>query len=247
MGINKTDAVSIRRIDYSETSQVVVFYTRDFGKVHVIAKGAKRPRKHVSAAIDLVSYGELLFYPRSTPGLHVFSEFTVKETCPGLRADLARARAGFYLCELTGELCREEQANPAAFDLLRRALKSLASGADARRTVFQFELRLLGLTGFMPRLSRCCVCDGELEKGRWIPFDAGRGGSLCGKCRAGTTEPVFVSRGAVSVMDALARGGRVAPDRLRIPDQTAAEIRSALNAYISSIVHRELRTAKNLP
>ena len=247
MAINKSDAISIRRIDYSETSQVVAFYTREFGKVSVLAKGSKRVKKGVSAAIDLLSHGELLFYPRTSPGLHVFSDFTVRESYTGLRTDLDRARAAFYFCELIGELCREEQANPAAFDLFARDLHALAAGGDVRRTLFQFELRLLGLTGFLPQLARCSVCGGPLEKQREIPFDAGRGGAVCGKCRDGSAEPVLVSRGALSVMDALTRSDSVDPGRLRIPDSTAAEIRAALNAYISSILHRELRTAQYLP
>ena len=35
-------AVCIRTIDYSETSQVATFFARNTGKLTVIAKGAKR-------------------------------------------------------------------------------------------------------------------------------------------------------------------------------------------------------------
>jgi len=39
MSVFKTEAIALRRTDYSDSSQIITFYTRDFGKIHTIAKG----------------------------------------------------------------------------------------------------------------------------------------------------------------------------------------------------------------
>ena len=46
--MQRTRAFVLRRVDFSETSQVVHLYTLDGGKVHGIAKGAKRRKSSFS-------------------------------------------------------------------------------------------------------------------------------------------------------------------------------------------------------
>ena len=46
----------MRTTDYSETSQVVHFFTRETGVVSLIAKGTKRPKSKSGGPIDLVLF-----------------------------------------------------------------------------------------------------------------------------------------------------------------------------------------------
>ena len=50
----KTEAVVIRHVDFSETSKVVTLFTRDFGKISALAQGARRLRGPFEAALDLL-------------------------------------------------------------------------------------------------------------------------------------------------------------------------------------------------
>ena len=54
MAYERTDAVAIRHADFSETSRVVTFYTRDFGRITAVAKGVKRRSSKVAGHIDLL-------------------------------------------------------------------------------------------------------------------------------------------------------------------------------------------------
>ena len=42
MDFCKTPAITLRRTDYKDSSQIITFYTRDFGKIQALAKGLKR-------------------------------------------------------------------------------------------------------------------------------------------------------------------------------------------------------------
>jgi len=53
MAIEKTDAIVIRVVEFSESSCVVTLFTRDFGKIAAMAKGARRPKSAFESAIDL--------------------------------------------------------------------------------------------------------------------------------------------------------------------------------------------------
>ena len=49
MSLEKTDAIVIRLVDFSETSCVVTLFSRDYGKIAALAKGARRPLHHPNA------------------------------------------------------------------------------------------------------------------------------------------------------------------------------------------------------
>ncbi|MFN5395348.1 MAG: DNA repair protein RecO, partial [Planctomycetota bacterium] len=42
MSLEKTDAIVLKTVEWSETSLVVTLFTKDFGKISAIAKGARR-------------------------------------------------------------------------------------------------------------------------------------------------------------------------------------------------------------
>ena len=50
----ETDALVLRRFDYSETSQIARLYTRSEGRLSVIAKGIKRPNRDLRGPLDLL-------------------------------------------------------------------------------------------------------------------------------------------------------------------------------------------------
>jgi DNA repair protein RecO (recombination protein O) len=60
--------------DFSESSRVATFFTREFGKVATVAKGAKRPKNPFDAALDLLAACEVVFLRKSSSGLDILTE-----------------------------------------------------------------------------------------------------------------------------------------------------------------------------
>ena len=66
MPLEDDDAVVLQRLDYSESSQVLVFFTHRHGKVRAIAKGVKRStKKRFAVGIELLELGHLVFSTRT--------------------------------------------------------------------------------------------------------------------------------------------------------------------------------------
>jgi len=68
--------ICLRTVDYSETSQVVSFLTRDTGVVNLMAKGTKRPKSKSGGAIDLLAEGDVLFSRKNPDALGLLMEFS---------------------------------------------------------------------------------------------------------------------------------------------------------------------------
>ena len=64
-----THAIVVHSINYGESDKIVTFFTRDFGKLKGIAKGARRSKKRFQNALGLFSHLRLLFFDREGMGL----------------------------------------------------------------------------------------------------------------------------------------------------------------------------------
>ncbi len=61
MALISDRAIVLRRLDYSETSQILALFTREYGQVRVIAKGIKRStRSRFAVGIDLLEVGQVV-------------------------------------------------------------------------------------------------------------------------------------------------------------------------------------------
>ena len=65
MASEKSSAIVLRLVEFSETSLIVTLFTRDFGKVTALAKGARRPKGPFEAALDLLSLTRIVFLRKS--------------------------------------------------------------------------------------------------------------------------------------------------------------------------------------
>ncbi len=74
MAAEKTLALVLRAVEFSETSSVVTLFTRDFGKIRGLAKGARRPKGPFESALDLLSLCRLVFLRKSSEALDLLTE-----------------------------------------------------------------------------------------------------------------------------------------------------------------------------
>ncbi len=74
MSSEKTLAIVVRVVEFSESSCVVTLFTRDFGKVGALAKGARRPKSSFESALDLLAVCRIVFLHKSSDTLDLLTE-----------------------------------------------------------------------------------------------------------------------------------------------------------------------------
>ena len=234
MSLFSDSAVVLRRLDYSETSQVLVLLTREHGQQRLIAKGVKRSTKtRASVGIDLLEVGRLVFSRR--PGkeetLATLTEWRQEETFPHLRTDLVRNYAAQYAAEVTSHLMEVHDPHPELFDglcIFFRALKDGSSiGLLARYLWF-----MLTQIGLRPELSRCMGCGRSVETDRALYFSSHQGGAICRDC-----EPAIVEKRKISAALTRALGIVGSPHPLDEP-KLAREAFDLLDHHLTELLSR---------
>src|SRR4051812_31731165 len=103
MAAEKALGVVLRTTAWSETGRSATVWTREFGKVRVLAKGGRRLKSNFESALDLLTLCSMVFLRKSSGGLDLLTEARVVERFPRLRADLAALYAAYHLAELLSD------------------------------------------------------------------------------------------------------------------------------------------------
>src|SRR2546430_2452928 len=77
MPAEKATALVLRTTDWSETSRIATLWTREFGKVRVLAKGGRRLKSAFENALDLLTLCSIVLLRKSSGGLHLLTEAPV--------------------------------------------------------------------------------------------------------------------------------------------------------------------------
>ena len=182
----KTEAIAVRSAAWSETSRIVTWITRDFGRLATVLKGAQRPRNAFLGQVDLLYTCEVVFYHSMQHGVtHVARECAPLKMRTAFRTDWRALAAASYLADLVARAALVEAPHGGLYRYLDGALDLLAARPRTGSLLLWLELKLLDQLGLTPRLGHCAGCGRELEPGRTAAhLSPARGGILCAACAA---------------------------------------------------------------
>ncbi len=185
MPAEKALALVVRTTDWSETSRIATLWTRELGKVRVLAKGGRRLKSNFEIALDLLTVCSIVFIRKSSGGLDLLTEAQVAERFPALRTNLQALYAGYYVAELLADWTEDYDPHPGLFDAAIAALRDFGqAGTSTALRLAAFELALLRELGYSPVLDACAACRRPLpEKETGLAFDPAIGGLLCRDCQ----------------------------------------------------------------
>jgi DNA repair protein RecO (recombination protein O) len=248
MPLFNTHAIVTRSLNYGESDKIVTFFTKDFGKVKGIAKGARRSKKRFQNALDLFSHIRLTFFDREGMGLVRAENCDIFTSFRHIREDLKKIYFGAYFLELINEMTGERQSHPEAFDLLLACLTALESSEPQEEQLRVFEIRMLSLFGYRPNLKGCDSCRTDWMELRETPavyFSVERGGLICGKCSQGGGGGLIpLSLGTARLIERISQTALDKIERFKFTPQALSESRELLSRFITYQLGKELRSLK---
>ena len=242
MPAEKTTGIVVKVVEFSETSCVVTLYTRDFGKITALAKGARRLRSPFEGAIDLLATCRLVFLRKSVDKLDLITEAKLLRRFRSASEDLSRLYAGLYAIELVAALTDHADSQPELYDLLSQAVETIDTTRDANlltMEILRFELELLRQLGHQPSLENCVGC------GKTVPYDMGApgrvsfgllaGGVYCQGCRGGKRSVIGLRPDTLCLMSELLDPLLLSGD-FKLNYAVRGELRGLLDQYFAFLL-----------
>jgi DNA repair protein RecO (recombination protein O) len=236
--LTKDKGICIRTTDYSESSQILTFFTCQTGKINAIAKGAKKPKSSFGGAIELCTVGDMVFVLKDGDKLATLTEFNPTFFGIKTRKKLLALNCSLFAADLLNLFTKEHDPHLSVFNEAVSFLQKLEESGDDKvlSLLIPFEFSVLGETGSMPVCEACSNCRRKFSSD-WkdFYFSSMANGLLCKDC-----EGVFIDRKQI----ALACAQYLNNPTNTVPDyKTLVLIQNLLLDYITHILERPPRTA----
>ncbi len=240
MSIHKTEAIVLRRMDFRETSLIVDFYTRDFGKISGILKGIRSEPGKFASTVEVLSHNEIVFYNKTGTTLHLVSACDLKDQFFNLRGSMLKAGIGSFMMELIAAVMQPEDKNEEIFDLTINSLKELEKTNNPEKIATIFKIKMLALSGFKPHFDSCVSCSEKISGPS--KFSLSLGGLLCPKCSSKDLGARSIFRGTIASILHIERNDFKNTLNLGLNPQIKKELEVILNAFFNFHLERELKS-----
>lgn len=240
--ILQTEALVLRSIDYGETSRIVTLFTRQRGKVAVMAKGARRSGSRFGSSLQPMSYTHVIIYYKPSRGVQTLTESSHVRFFDSITRDLARVSCGLRVVELVHALMQDEEQNASAFNLVLEVLERLNRTVErTENLLFYFQIRFASVLGFEPDIHREAL--DNLADAGVLSLESG---TILPQRRAGDRSIRPASRQALRAFAVCARADLETVMRMRLDSTTTRELSRLIDDYLRYHVEDSFptRTAK---
>lgn len=147
----KTEGVVIKRINFSEKDKLVTIFTKNLGKIVVLAKGIRAI--HSKKAPHLEPFTHVSCFIAVGKNLDIVTEAYTIETFPSFRKHLEKIAYAYNIVEVLDRLCAERQEHINLFEQLIATLRKVDSLIDnnIKPIIDDFILQTLWELGYLAK------------------------------------------------------------------------------------------------
>lgn len=236
--MEKTEGIILSELRFRDTSKILTIYTKELGKISVMARGAYRPKSRILASTQPFSYNEFQF--SKGKNFYYIRQIDIIDTFYNIRNKIERIAYGFFILELLDKSVIEEK-NEKIFKLLVKALNILSSmNSGFLKFIVSYELKYISFLGYRPEITTCVNCN---KTSSTMRFSKSQGGLLCSNCFNLDNQAVYLSYSEIKLMQSLLFTSLDNLDEIKVNTSLLRKIQDLLIDYILyNIGIRELKS-----
>jgi DNA repair protein RecO (recombination protein O) len=240
MAIVSTEAFVLRSYRLAENDKIVVLFTRDHGKLRLVAKGARKMKSRFGASLEVLTRLKIFYHEKPNRELLVLDRAEILYS-PHLKVSGPRTHYYlFYFAELFHEFFPDHEKNPKAFKVLLNIEKALKNRQNLDFLGRYVELQLLHSQGILSSVAFCSHCSrsfASLQERRYL----GSGTEIfCKRCR--NAESFALSAQIVRSIDSFEKGSLRWAETL--PGPVLEELGSLNYLLITRFLGKELQSPR---
>jgi DNA repair protein RecO (recombination protein O) len=225
MSLQKTSALVLKSIDWKDSSKITTLFTRELGKLNVIAKGAKKSGSRYRGLLESLNLIEAFIYLSPSRELQTLGDISLEYSFNTMRRDLLKTGYAFGVLELLDSFFAYSNPDSTFFDFNKRMLQALEDSDNEQVIFWYYLLKLASYLGFKPEFTLCRKC-GEQVSGDEIHFSMNEGSVICKSCLPAGENGLKISKADLKILariqqtkhTSIARLGLILNQKLNITD-----------------------------
>lgn len=240
MGIEKTQAIILKQQDLRETSVLTTFFSKDHGKINGVAKGVRTSFNRGHNGLEIFSLSEIVFYKRSRGNLYTVSQCDLLDYFKEIRRNYKKLIYATYFVDILNAVTPSEDKNEALFELILETLKALSREKNPEAIKNIYEIKMLIISGFKPRLDVCITCAKPISK--QAKFSIKLGGLLCQECFLRDSNSFEIYDGTLASMLHIEKTDFSHVWRLNLTPKVKKQLGEILNDFIQFHIDKKIKS-----
>ena len=233
------NGVVLSTMPVGEADKRLVLLTGELGKIHVFARGVKRPKSPYAAACDPFVFGTFELYEGRSA--YTLAGVNAVRYFEELKTDYDSICYGSYFLELADYFGRENVEAADQVNLIYLSLLALLNGNFSRRLVRGiYELRTLVHNGEYPDVFSCRLC-GKTQELDY--FSVRRNGCLCRSCADTVPGAIPVLPSVLYAMQFVEQTAIRSLYSFKLTPEAEENFCGIMRTYLAQTVDRTLKTA----
>jgi len=238
------EGIILRKYFLRETSYILVVFTREFGKIRGVLKGARNPYPQFAGNFELFAKCDLLFYKKKKKNMDLITRCEASEFFLPVRKDIERLTYACYFIELIDAVTHDYDVNGQLYQILVEGMRLLETEASPKRTARIFELKLVDAVGFGPQLEECVRCSSS--EGKDFYFSINAGGIVCRECIKQKDIYLKISPGTLNFLRKIRGMPFSKTARIKVSRDVGKETEVSLKKFIQYYIGRQAKSMKFL-
>ena len=179
--IASTHAIVLNKRNYSDSSLICDLFSIDYGKVTIIAKGAKSIKNPLGALLQPLNYIECIYYYKSSRNIQTLKEASIINKYYNIESNYKKMNYGLIIVDIINQINYIEYPSNIIFRLTHKVLYSLNNIENKYIDVIFifFLLQCLIYLGYSPSVEKCIQCNINLDCAK---FNFSIGQLTCNNC-----------------------------------------------------------------
>ncbi len=232
----KAEGIVIKTINYGEGSKIIILYTRNKGKVAVMAKNARRTKSRFHAITQIFSYGDYIYFMGKEMGS--LNQGDLQSVFTDIYHDIEKTAYAAYIAELVDKMTEQnDEPNPFLFQQLLSSLEYINEGKDLEVIARIFEMKILLISGYRPHLHACSICGREEEL---THFSVKYGGIICNRHKEQGT--INLQQGSIKLLRLFETMDIKRLGNINVKDSTKSELSKTLRLFYDEYIGIPLKS-----
>lgn len=245
MGLIKTKGIVIGVANSSDNDRILTVLTPDLGKISVFCKGAKKSKNALLSCSEYLAFSDMIIF-KSPNDTYSLNSAEIIELFYNVRIDIEKLSYVSTITKIIYDVTQENQSCEQVLQLLLNTIYVLSETDKSLDLILlTFELRLLALIGFMPKISKCVSCEDKvttaMDKFYFSIRDDGVKCSACAKSDKGALE---LSKTSFSALIYILSCEAKKLFSFEVPKESIEELRLLSQIYLTEKLEKEYKVQK---
>ncbi len=213
----------VKEIPYKETSKIINVYTKEYGIIGMIAKGAKNIKNPLRALTTKFTYGRFNINYKENK-LSTILSIDIINDLSNIKTDLTLISYTTYITELVMQVVKQS-LDSTVYNIFINTILKLNQGLDPAILTNILEIKMLDYLGVSLNLDSCNKCGSTKDI---VTIDGDIGGYVCKNC---LTNQFIVKPNTIKMLRMYYYVDIKSISDLKIKEETKREINTFLNRY----------------